>query len=270
MTARFITILFLSLLTGSLCGQSIPSFWMNIYRLDDYFETKKGEINKITVDEIGYYSSGDTYKEKWIYSFISPSRIQGEKYKDSELQMKFQLELDSLNRIVKKITESKNPLMGWRKEIIVFEYGDNNVIFEKRYDDNNLIRSAKYDYDNLNNPTKLSLYNSDGQLTSYETAVYNYNKSAYLYKVFSANDVMSLQETDFCNVVTAKNLRNEHGDLVQIIWPTASPDDKVYHTFEYEYDNQGNWIKRKRFVLENKEKSRHSIINRKIEYQKPN
>ena len=267
MVIRFITILFFSLLTGNLCGQSIPSFWMNIYGLDNYFETKKGEINKITVNKIGYYSSGETYKEKWIYSYISPGRIQGEKYEDNELQMKFQYELDSLNRIVKEFTESKIPLMGWRKEIVVFEYADNKVIFEKRYNENNLISTAKYDYDNLNNPIKLSLYNSKGQLSSYETADYDYNKSTYLYKVFDSNDVMSLQETNFCNIVAAKNLKNEQGDLVQIIWPTASPDENVYHSFEYEYDNQGNWIKRKRFVLENKEKSKHSIINRKIEYR---
>lgn len=270
MRARFVFILFLSLLTGRLCGQSIPSFWMNRYGLDNYFEAQKGAVNQITVDQIGYYSSGETYQEKWIYSFSSPSRIQGEKFKDNELQLKFQFELDSLKRIVKKITAKKNPLMGWRKDSIVFEYAGNKVIFEKHYEDNTLIRSAKYEYDTLNNPTKLSLYNSNGQLISYETADYNHNQSTYLYKVFNANDVMSLQETNFCHIVEAKNLKNEHGDLVQVTWPTASPDENVYHSFEYEYDKQGNWIKRKRFVWENKEKSKHSVITRRIEYQKPN
>lgn len=269
MVTRFISILFFSLLTGPLCGQSIPSFWMNIYGLDDYFETKNEEINKITVDKIGYYSSGETYKEKWIYSYISPGRIQGEKYEDNVLKMRFQYELDSLNRIIKEVTVSNIPLMGWNKEIIVFEYAGNKVMFEKHYNENNLISTVKYDYNNLNNPTKLSFYNSTGQLNSYETADYNYNESTYLYKVFNANNVMSLQEINFCNIVAAKNLKNEHGDFVQVVVPTASPDKNVYHSFEYEYDKQGNWIKRKQFVLENKEKSKHSIINRKIEYRKP-
>jgi len=272
MIARFITILFFSLLTGNLCGQSIPSFWMNRYGLDDYFETKKGEINKITVDMIGFYSSGETYKEKWNYFFISPSRIQGEKFKDGEFQMQFLLVLDSLNQVVKKVTESIIPLMEKKIEIIVFEYSDNKVIFEKRYDDNynSLISTARYDYDNLNNPIKLSLYDSNGQLTSYETADYNYNNSTYLHKVFNSNDVVTLQETNYCNIFATKNIKNEYGDLVQIIWPTASPAENVYHSFESKDDNQGNWIKRKRFVLENKEKNKHSIINRKIKYQKPN
>jgi len=49
-------------------GQSIPSYWMNIYQLENYYETNSQNIKSIKVNVVTYFKI-DYYESKWIYKF---------------------------------------------------------------------------------------------------------------------------------------------------------------------------------------------------------
>lgn len=237
---------------------------MNIYELNNFYEYRNGGVQKIIADKKGYYSNGQSYNEKWVYNFEGPNKIQGEYYKANELATRFIYELDSLNRRVKNIIETKLPLVGWQKSTYTFEYVGNKRANERHLDaDNNLLRLAKYEYDVLGRPTKLQLYNSQGGLESFETAEYH-NNYKYTYKVFSAAGELMLQEINFSNIDTSSNQLNENGDLVQFAWPTVSPHTRTHYILTYKYDNKKNWIERVvQIESGNKRSKQSSVISQK-------
>ncbi|WP_299759874.1 hypothetical protein [uncultured Pontibacter sp.] len=260
-----ILILFGSL-TLNVCGQSIPSFWMNIYKLENFHESRNGEIKRIVADKKGYYSNGQSYKEKWVYNFIDPYNIQGEYYKDKELKARFIYEFDSLNRRTKNVIESKVPLIGWQKETYTFEYVGNNRDTERHFDaNNNLLRFAKYEYDALGRPTQLQLYNSNGELDSYETADYQDNYK-YIHKIFNSTGDLVFQEIKFSNIDTSLNLSNSNGDLTKHVWPTSSQDNKAFYIHTYKYDSSKNWTERHVQVESKNKQRKQSAVTRKITY----
>ncbi len=249
-------------------AQSIPSYWLNTDDLYLYYKTRSNNVQKMTVDLLGYYSDGETYKEKWVYDTIEQHKIQGQQYKDDELKSIFIYELDNLKRIAKNTTNSKFPLFGWQKEIHTIEYSSNRKTVETTYGgNNNLIRIIKYAYDSLNNPVKLSIFNNQQVLESYETATYDYTHHKYIYTVFNSANELVLREKNYLNNDTTQNLKNSYGDFIQVDCPSV---DKTYYTLEYKYDDKGNWIERKMTLCKARKKSKYSVVKRNIEYKNIN
>lgn len=256
----FIFIAFL--IINDIQSQSVPSFWMNIYSFDDYHDTRKENVEKIIVKRTGYYSSGKSYKEKWEYNFREKNKCDGKLFKDGELNSYFSYEYDSLNQKIKSITKSKIPSLGWEKQTIEYKYIDGRRLFEKHFDgEYNLVRNAVFEYDSLKYLIKLSVNDT------YETADYNYKTDSYVYKVFNQRGELVLEKENFAHLNRGQEIRNEFGDLIQVIWPTANPINNVYHIMEYKYDKKGNWIKRKRYIVENGKSRVKSKITRKIKYK---
>ncbi len=263
-----IILIFLVFTINSL-GQSIPTYWMNIHSLENYYETRNNDVKKIVVNKTGFYSSGEKYVERWMFYFNEPNKILGEFYKGSELKSKYTYEFDDQKQLIKKIISIKQPLSGWREETYAYEYSNGNKIVEKDFDENNeLIRFVNFKYDNYHNPIKLTIVESPSLQKSYETADYDYKNSSYKYKVFNTNGDLVLEETNYCNTDSTNNIRNDMGDLTKVAWATSPPNKQVFHIMDYKYDENGNWIKRERTVESKNGKNKRSIIKRKIEYKK--
>jgi hypothetical protein len=261
-------LLLIIVISKSITGQSIPTYWMNIYDMHNYYEVNSKDVSKLTVSILGFYAYGGRYDEKWIYDFYDTNKIQGEKYFDNELKLKFVYEFDSLRHIIKKINEIKIPLVGWQKEIYTYEYTDDKKTLEKHFDgNNNLIRIVKFEYDFKNNLNKISIYNSNMQLDSYETAVYKYEDYYYNNLIYNSKGEMVLNQKNYCIDDTTNNLRDKYGSFLKLRWPIAKPRKNVYHIFEYKYDLKGNWIYRKEKVATKWRKRRNSIITREIQYR---
>jgi len=260
----FISLIIFLLSKNNSIGQSIPSYWMNVHNLENYFATKNGEVEKIILNTTEYYSSGKSYKSKWIYEFYEPQKCRGKFYKEGELKTHFSYELDRLNQLIKISKKSKVPLLGWEKMIIEYEYDGTRRIKEKHFKNKNeLIRSAEYQYDldSLNYLTKLSINNG------YEIATYNYQNHSYVYRVYDGRSELVLEKTSFANMQNDQKIVNEHGDITRVIWPTSNPKNKVYHVMKYKYDKYGNWIKRIRYIEKNGKREVTSRIKRKIKYR---
>lgn len=263
------TISLLLTLITSATGQSIPSYWLNLYALEDYYNIRNQNAVKIDVQKTGYYSSGEMYKEKWLYNFWEPNKVDGELFMNGELKTKFTFISNNSNRRVKNVLQTNFPLLGWKQESVIFEYSaEGNKSFEKRYDGSDqLVSVAEFWYDSLNHLVRINQYDPNGYLLSYETADYDYSKSSYQYKVFDSGGNIISQEFKYCNVSAFFNIKNSFGDYVKVIWPTSSPEKKVYHEFTYKYDAYGNWTERVWFVVTNGEKEKRSMVKRKIKYK---
>lgn len=261
----FILILFLIYHAGF--SQSIPSFWMNIYDLEDLYLLKSDNVKQIVANKTGYYASGTTYEEKWIYNFVDSFKIVGQFHKDGELRSRFEYEFDKSGKIVRKSLAYKRPLQGWQSRIIKYEYESDILIFEKNYSkDLQLIDYAQYEYDSDSKLVKLTIFDASDRIKSYETAEYNDLEKTFIYKVFDSRGTVKLKKTEFLNLDKSANQLNEYGDLVLFKWPRSKSDTNVLHSLEYKYDAEGNWIKRKWIILDGKQKSKRSIVRRKISY----
>ena len=265
------TLFFLSTSFVIVLSQSIPSYWMNVYDLNELYLLNSNDAKQITVNVTGYYSSGGTYKEKWIYNFVSPKKIVGQEFKDSQLSSSFEYEFNDSSKIVRKIISTKQPLVGWQTKIIKFEYVDDKLFFERHFSkDTLLIDYLRFDYNTSNYPIKMTLFNNSDQIISYETADYDERKKIYVYKIFDSNEKLISEKTEYFNFDSSADLFNVKGDLELLKWPRSNPEKNIFHSLEYKYDDNGNWISRKWLILEGRKKRKRSVITRKIVYSKTN
>ncbi|MDQ2178080.1 hypothetical protein [Marinifilum sp. D714] len=252
-------------------SQSIPSFWMNIYDLEDLYVFKSNNVKQIVANKTGYYASGATYKEKWIYNFVDSFKIVGQLHKDGELRSSFEYEFDKSGKVLRKSLASKRPLVGWQSKVIEYEYESDLLIYEKNYsEDLQLIDYAQYEYDSDSKLVRLTIFDASDRIKSYETAEYNDAEKTFIYKVFDSSGTVKLEKTESLNLDKSANQLNEYGDLVLLKWPRSRSGTNVLHSLEYEYDNEGNWIKRRWIILDGKQKRKRSIVRRKISYNKTN
>ncbi|GLR18660.1 hypothetical protein GCM10007940_32760 [Portibacter lacus] len=235
---------------------------MNYYQLDNLYEIHNGEIDQIVVTSKEFYSSGKSYKSKWIFNFLNPNLCKGEYYNNGDLQTYFTYTLNSNNQKVKISTKEKLVFGGWQVEKKEFEYLNGRRIAERHLNSQDqLIREAKYIYDSSNYLIKLSINEA------YETAKYDHSNQTYVYQVFDNSNSQILNQINFANISKRENEKNEFGDLTKVKWPTSDPKKNVFHTLEYKYDQNGNWIIRKRYIEINGSKTIKSKMKRKIKYK---
>ena len=265
------TLIFLFYSLGIGLSQSIPSYWMNVYDLNDLYLLKTNDVKQVIANVTGYYASGGTYSEKWIYNFVDSNKIVGQSFKDSQLNSSFEYVFDDSGKLIQKVLSSKQPLVGWQSKITQFEYDDDKLVLEKNLSkDLQLIDYVRFDYNISNYPIKMTLFDKSEQIVSYETADYDELKKIYIYKIFDGNKNLISEKTEYFNFDSSTDQFNDYGDLVLIKWPRSNPDKEIFHSLEYKYDDNGNWISRKWLILEGKKKKKRSAIKRKIIYSSTN
>lgn len=265
------TLIFLFTFLAIGLSQSIPSYWMNVYDLNDLYLLKTNDVEQVIANVTGYYSSGATYNEKWIYNFVDSNKIVGQSFKDSELNSIFEYAFDNSGKLIQKVISSKQPLVGWQSKVTQFEYEGDNLVLEKNLSkDLQLIDYVRFDYNTSDYPIKLTLFDKSDKIVSYETADYDELNKIYVYKVFDSNKKPISEETENFNFDNSKDKYNDYGDLILLQWPRSNPDKDIFHSLEYKYDDNGNWISRKWLILEGKKKKKRSVITRKIIYSRTN
>ncbi len=249
-------------------SQSIPSYWMNIYKLNDLYRINNGNVEQISAKATIYYASGSTYKQKWTFKFVDSNKIVGVLFKDSKLTSSFEYVLNDTGTLVRKKITAKQPLIGWQTKIVEYEYDEgDNLIFEKYYNkDMKLMEYVRFDYNTSNKPIKMTVFNSSDEIISYETADYDIQKNTYTYRVFNVNGNLVSEEIMNLNYDTSYDNYNEHGDLELFRWPSSAPDENITHKLEYKYDDNGNWVKRKWVIINGKKKKNKSKVKREISY----
>lgn len=117
-------------------------------------------------------------------------------------------------------------------------------------------RTLKWEYEFNDNKemTKRIAYDKDGKLRDTRTYKYNPKGEEYESDLTRANGDFTLFKSEY----------NEFGDLTDNIWYDKEGVKKNHTEFEYEYDNFGNWIIKKRF----RDGEVNYIWVREIEYHK--
>jgi hypothetical protein len=195
--------------------------------------------------------------------------VSGEFYSDEELSTRFLFQLDSLKRVVKRINDCKTPFNKWNREIYVYTYENEKRMAEQHFVGNNeLVRKVSYLYDEQGRPIQLSLLDPENNLIAFETADYDNVNFKYVHKVYNSDNQLVLTKSNSYNPDTTQNLKNDFGDYIKIFWPTADPQKKIFHTYQYQYDKNGNWIKMSEFISKDGKEDVISRISRKISYKK--
>ncbi len=244
---------------------------MNLYDLNDLYQVKASNVEQVIAEVKGFYSSGTTYNERWVFNYVNPKQIVGQLFKDSELTSNFEYFFDDSGKLTQTITSSRLPLVGWQSSVTQYKFEKDKLV-EVRHLSKilQLLDYVRYEYDNNNHPVKLTFFDNLNQIISFETAEYDTYRKKYTYRIFDSDKKLISEDMEYFNLNKSKDLFNNNGDLILIQWPRSNPDKKVFHSFDYKYDIKGNWIKRKWLILEQKKKKRRSIVKRKIIYSRSN
>jgi len=146
-----------------------------------------------------------------------------------------------------------------KKRCTKYIYNSKELLAEKlvyNYD-SQLVRYYSYEYDSRNK-LAVSYYKYFGDAYTYRTN----EKSEYFYD--SAFNLVKIKttglNTSYTDVQEMK--RNERNDIVFLKLSNLSSNEETVNTFEYEYDSQNNWIK-KRIYLDQK---LEAVYERSIDY----
>ena len=272
-------------------------FLFNLWLIECENPKKKSDLEKLgfkgkvkSVETIYYYAveksgkitKGDT-STKAFYLFNKQGNLQ-EKLTDFYYgsQYKTKYVYDSQNNLIQNyIYDSYGDL---DKKIIYKNDNKGNKIEELIYDENDsLIKKYTYVYDLRGNLKKEFEYNPQG-LKSKKTYKYDlkgnlkkekfYRSNGeldgkYIYKYDSQGKVIAkywfTTKVWLTLKLTYKNTYkyNSQGDLIEEILYKNDGSIENKRSYEYEYDNQGNWIRA--IEYDTKEKPQYIII-RKIEY----
>lgn len=146
-------------------SQSIPSYWLNVYDLNDLYLLRTNIAKQIIVNHTGYYSSGTSYKEKWTFNFLDSLNIAGQIIKEGQLNASFIYKFNNSKKIIRKTITSKQPLIGWQTKNIEYEYEGSNIKYERKYNSEmELIDYFIFEFDSNNKPVKMSLYDKSDNL----------------------------------------------------------------------------------------------------------
>jgi hypothetical protein len=243
---------------------------MNIYSPDDYFVTRCDSVESMVVDVKGYYSSGESYTNKWKYFFTDKQVIEGTFSKNDNIESKFKYELNSEKRITKSILDFKSINSSWYREIYNFEISNDKIVSEKHFSGTEFLRFVEYTYDDKEYLTKIVLLNPDTTLFSYETANYLGDRKTYAHEVFNSEGKSVSNEVLYSNIDSSSYVKNDNGDIAQFISPTSKPDNNILYMYQYKYkyNNRLNWIERKFYINYKEKKELQSVVKRKIKYKK--
>ena len=265
-----ITILFLSQLTFS---QSISSYMLNIDKYD-----KDANISEI-IETTSFYNSDGVKKEIEYKNFNSSMNLTSLKRFNDENKLIWLniYAYDSLQRKIRIDNKKWINVVGYQSGYSIYKYDslENCVQIEYNSQDQ-ILNITKYYFDNDYNPTRLETYAANGNLFGYETAEYDFDNNRMM--IYQYNNQGKLINSDDRPIKYGGNYKqkssnkyNEQGDL--IYWERDwNENDNVCYTTDYIYDDNGNWISKKRYsyIKTKKEKLKRKKIEmvktREIKY----
>lgn len=267
-----IAIIFLSQLTFS---QSIGSYLLNKNKYD-----KKANITKI-MEKTSFHNSEGVKKETEYKNFNSSMQLTSlKRFNDKNKLIWLNIyKYDSLKRKIRVDNKRWINIIGYQTKHSEYRYDSiGNFVQIDFNSKKQALNISQFFLDNDKNLIRLENYTGNGDLIGFETATYDFennkmnvkqynNKS----KLINSNDRTIKYSGDYKQKFP--NKYNEQGDL--IYWERNWNDkDNVCYTIDYKYDNNGNWVYKKRYshIKTKKGKLKKKRIKmlktRKIEYGK--
>jgi hypothetical protein len=247
-----------------------------------FFGREYSEFDEFGNKKLGRYFFVDD-DIKYVNDYDANNNIIETNYYESDtilvIKIKYKYDLKG-NEIEKCIYKRGNIIV----EKKIFQYNSNNDIIEENcFDSNNKLSSKiKYKYDIKGNKIEESNYNSDGSLFKKTTSEYDINNREIETNFYQPNNESeyvnqknthkydgkgNLIESKYCaddglNCSTSTFKHNENGDIIEHTDFSLSNMKVSLNSYKFEYDKNGNWIKK--IIFYNDEPK--TIIERKIKY----
>jgi len=277
---KIIYFLALILVTGRTEAQRLT--FIDALQLNEELDYRTKRPAKIVEKNISYSIIGKELRDKIIKTFDQAGLLSTfEFYADNDsLFARVSYNNDTLNRLkLSRVYEvwSRNGLM---RETSTYSYDSRNFLTGNLDLDNNgnFIRKTLIICNEKGNPIEVSLLDSNSKLIAKETATYFYNTNKVIRSVVMSDipvinnkDSLKISLKNESKYPCADEVYNSYGDKIK--WKQNSDvDRKMYYEREFNYDNYGNWIDSKIYLVRFRKngelyKELKSIISREITYQ---
>ena len=213
--------------------------------VEKFGEVVKGDALAILGEnqQITFNDKGNKIEENWFNS-------------DGSLFSKYTYKYDDKGNKIESISFNSDGRLSSKS---TYKYDDKGNKIEKNSfnSDGSLSSKLTYKYDDKDNLIEVNWSNPDGSLNSKYTYKYDDKGNKIEQNSFKPNISLSYKLTykydDKGNEIEINSF-NSDGNL----------DDK--YTYKYTYDQQGNWIQKISYVVENGVEKPSQIVERTIEY----
>lgn len=240
----------------------------NIHSALHHFDSNMADINnKIPVEKIiqetTFYNENDTEIEKTTIILNDSMRIVNEERYNEKYNRKTRIIVNYDSTQIKSISRlfiTNQPYIGTTTRSKNYEYDNNNFLIKITDKENNKIyRITKISNNERGNPIKLEVY-ENSIFFGTEIAEYDYDSNSLKTTVYNSNAEIVSTNTGKINYdkYNSNYTFNENGDLIQ---------SKLFR-FEYKYDKNGNWKRKKRYMLKNGKWVKNALFVRSIKYRK--
>lgn len=263
-------LLFLSIQIFSQSQEIEPTFYSEISEIvssKDYYKVKFGNPQTIIVLDTTFAYSSKILTEKIVYDFKTKSRIEIEKFKQSELSAKELIDLDSKNRIISYRGNIKYNSGNWYETVVKYEYKKKKKIKKKINDAGEVYLKYIVFYDKLNFPIKIESTIAGTEDTRMQVVNYDYKNSKFTLMEFNYQGKLENEtKGDFNQKYIVKT--NKMNDPTEMYWILTDIKEPYFHELNYKYDSNGNWIEFTKVLRKpNGEKETLQKVFREINYK---
>jgi hypothetical protein len=276
---KIIYILVLILAAGRTEAQRLT--FIDALQLNEELDYRTKRPTKIVERNISYSMIGKEIHDKIIKTFDKAGLLSTfDFYGDNDsLFARISYGNDTINRLkLSRVYEVWNR-NGLIRETSTYRYDSRNFLIGNLDLDNNgnLIRKTTIICNEKGNPLEVSLLDSNNKLIAKEIATYFYSTNKVIRSlvmsdipVINNKDSLKISIKYESNYPSDDEVYNSYGDKIK--WKENRDIDRdMYYEREFNYDNYGNWIDSKIYLVRFRKngelyKELKSIISREITY----
>lgn len=255
--------------------------FIDALQLNEELDYRHKRPIKIVETNLSYSIVGKEIRDKIIKTFDKAGLLSTfEFYTDNDsLIARVSYVNDTLNRLKLSRVYEVRGRNGVMRETSKYGYDNRNFLTGNLDLDNNgnFIRKTTIVCNEKGNPIEVSLLDSNNKLIAKETATYFYSTNKVIRSV-EMSDIPVINNKDSLKISmkyenrypSVDEIYNSYGDKIK--WKENSfIDSKMYYEREFNYDNYGNWIDSKIYLVRFRKngelyKELKSIISREITY----
>lgn len=228
-----------------------PTFYSEISEKvasKSYYIVKFGNPSEVIVNDTIFMANSETWIEKNTYTFNSNFEMLVKKYLNNEFVADEIIHLDSIKRILNYKGNLKYEGGKWYITKVNYQYLKDKKIKEKINDSGETYLRYTVTYDSINNPTLIEHTIVGPDKTRLQNINYDYANSQFILMDFNYQG--RLEEEIKGNINSNYILeKNENGDITKMYWILTDKTEPFIYEIDYEYDENGNWIKLIKNVL---------------------
>ena len=226
-------------------------------------EAIKGKVpTEIVEENIFYNSSGKEIKKNKKRLNSKKKVLLEERYNEAgklEERLTYTYDSSGLHSLTRKFERWTN--LGYSSETAFYDYDSNWYLIRvtDKTDKGSVIQETVLRNNEKGNPTKLELFDGNGNIYGHELATYDYEANKAYTEVQDSRGNSLSRDTLTIKFEIRSNTTSKYNDNGDVIESTK-------HFYEYEYDEFGNWTTMKIFKNVRSKKKNDRVFKRRFKY----